>query len=141
MRSHFIVAALTASVIAAPLPDLHHDVHDVAPYHGPLHSDPHHVNYNPHETMHEYEYAHTPEHHAHAYSHGFEGHMPEHFDSHSGHAEHGHDVGHGEYGHGFISELRHGLFSEYGFDAMHTPEHLLEPTFLHETPHHGQYSH
>ena len=34
MRSHFIVAMLTASVIATPLPEEHHDV--------PSHMVPHH---------------------------------------------------------------------------------------------------
>ena len=137
MRTHFIVAALSASVIAYPLPEEHHDV---SPHHPPAHAthivDPH-MNYNPYETVHEYAYAHTPEYHAHADPHaGYEGHT----EHDTAYAEHGYDHSvHPEHGHGFISDLRHGLFTEYGFDAMHQPEHLLEPTFLHETPHHSQY--
>ena len=116
MRTHFIVAALSASVIATYLPEGHHDV---APeHHAPVHAayhDDHHMNYNPYDPVHEYAYAHTPEYHAGPHA-GFEG-LTEHDTAHGGH-EFDHTA-YPEYGHGFISDLRHGLFTEYGFDAMH----------------------
>ena len=115
MRTHFIVATLSASVIAAPLPEEHHDVpfHHAGPVHATHPTYPH-ANYSPYESAHEYAYKQTPEYHAYAYPSPFEhGHDAEHFDPHSGYrglTEH--DTGYGpEHGHGFISDLRHGLFT------------------------------